>query len=364
MFDNLDDPTPPIPSDAVRERVVAEGRRRRRHRQRLVLAAAAAVVLITTAGVAVALQGDDPQRVDIIGESTTTAPSPGNPTTTSVPGAASATQFAAITTRGDIVMVDSATGQVVTTLAHLSDLGVECCYYGDVALAPDGSVFFSASRPDATSSIWRVQTAGGAPAEVARGHVVAVSPDGRSVAFGMSYPPAVVVEPLGGGGTPLAWSPNEDEFVEEIRGLSWTDDGRSVLVETGAPEAPSSVYAVDVSTGDGRRLGPDPTAPDGTGWYSPDGRATDGLVSVVEACCSLDANSYDGGRRLLALDPATGEIVDDLPLDRPFDAVAHDASGTRQLALAFEEGGNVLYRRVGDGFEPIDSAEEFTAIDW
>jgi hypothetical protein len=363
MLDHLDDPMPPSPTDALREAVVAEGRRRRRNRHRVAAAGIAVVAVIATAGVALALDRDEPQRVEIVDESTTTAPQSAS-TTTSTPAAEPAARFAAITTRGHVVMADATTGEVVTTLAFLTDLGVECCFSGDVALAPDGTVYVAASMPDGSSSIWRLAPGGGAaPVFHVEGNAIAVSPDGAAIARATSDPAKVTVEAAGGAAL-LTWRPDDENSPQYVRSLAWSSDGRFVMVEAAYLDGESWVYALDVETGDARLVGPVRGAPDGTGWYGPDGRGTGGLISVVESCCSLDADSFDGGSRLLVVDPATGGVVDDLPIDRPFSAVAHDAGGTRQLALSFEEGGNVLYRRVGDRFEPIPTAEEFTAIDW
>jgi hypothetical protein len=412
MFENLDDPKPPQPRQLLVECVMAEGARRRRRRA-IAVASVAATFLVVTSGVSLAQMGssgpkdltvtNDPEqqeptdRTEGNGDDIGTAPNGTATTVTADPnagdddeGAATAppgaTTFAAITADQKVVLGDATTGAVIRELVPAPTDGSQIT--GGVALSPDGKdVYFVLTEQDQDGeyqySVMRVSASGGTPSRISRGTRPAISPDGTMLAY-VRGSTQIVLREVDTGHEETARGLPEGYRVQDL-GFVMTDtpgDGPSLLYTAAAGEgAPAQLYRLDrwtvaapSSLADATAVGPpsgqdDPSVEEGTGWSAPDVRA-DGKVSVVEQCCALEADSFNGGASVAFVDVMTGERLSAAPLSTAGSATVLDApydqSGQTQLVLSVEDDSTyVLQRRNSDGsLEMLDQAPGYLAVDW
>lgn len=276
---------------------------------------------------------------------------------------------------GGIVIADATTGQIRRTLVEppKAEEELSFAFPPSVSRSADGATVYYTTPGNSRCSayvtdaivlprVWRVLVSGGSPEPVAEADHVAVAPDGSR--FATSCENRVTIHDVDSGASTVIDITRSSEVG--VRDLTWSPDGATVLVGAGGPEAPTEIFVVDADVGSARRLGPPEDAVDGTGWNFAEVRASDGLIGVVQDCCSLDANSYDGGRFFAVVDPDSGEVID--TLDTPdFGIVEYDATGGHQLLLvrAQENVPAMLSRRDGVGpFIEIERAPQFIAIDW
>jgi len=395
MFEHLDDKNPPQPRQLLVELVMAEGGRRRRRRAAAFAGGAAAVLALAGSLQLVQLRGN--QENLKTADTPTSAPAPdhqsdnelsttpGSTTTTAAGGNAGsgdeasappeATTFAGLTPDNRVVLGNAETGEIVKELARPTDDGgiPVCC----VALSPDRRTVYyvTASRKTGTdpgdAKIYRIATTGsGTPVAVGTGWDPAISPDGKWLAYTRNSTQIVLNYMSTGQNQVMTGLPNREESIQD---LAFTADSTSLIFSAAATEAPAELYGLYLdlsrvaSLTDARQLGPPDGVPDGTGWYAPDARATDGTVGAVESCCALDAASYNADIALIAVDPGGGARRGSVPVSNVGAHILqapYDPSGQNQLVLSVEDEAYVL-SRVSDGqLEPLDSAAEYTAIDW
>jgi hypothetical protein len=374
MFDHLDDPQPPVPSDALAKRLQAEGGQRRRRRARGAGGVALAAVLVV--GAMVRPWEADDTRVEI-GPSNTASTEPA-PTTTRPPETTTSTTeapsaegfpantFAVVTKDGRVALADRDTGEVVVELGQL-DAGAGGFF---VARAPDGSAVYAGGL---TQGLWRYAP-GAEPIRLAAASTVSVTPDGTRLA-------AVSADGPDSQGTIWILDSTTGDRLDEVSvpdltgegdrhvgKTAWDASGDRLFIETNLPEQGGEVYALEPG-GSLRRLGPPAGLPSGTGW-SLGGPAADGEMWILETCCALDANSYDGGSSLLRIDADSGDVVDRRSLDVGNRYYVLDAgfggSGFVLLAPSYEfsedDGGIVV--GAPDASLQAKTWPAFAAVDW
>jgi len=221
IHDYTDQVEPPDAWGRIRERTTE-----RRHRPwwRFAIAGFAAVALAVTAVALVQLGGGDERRIETpagIGD----APS----------------QIVAVTAAGEVVVLDTATGERVRELADGADAETT------LAVTPDGrAVWFDRpSGPDADPprELVQVPTAGGAAErEVGGASQPAVSPDGRLLAFvkysgpaGGSLPQSLLVVDL----------PSFDGVPNVVGGGTVGGEAQRIFDLWFAPDSRRLLYIVD-----------------------------------------------------------------------------------------------------------------------
>jgi hypothetical protein len=279
-----------------------------------------------------------------------------------------------------VVLGNADTGEVTHTLV---DAAADDSQLGDdVALTPDhGAVYFVATPAEGDHagqvSIFRVAAAGGEeePVWVAAGTNPALSPDGKYLAY-VSNASEVVLREIETGDDRLWAAPPDSENV--IRDLAFTADSKELAFVAAPSEEPGVLYLLDVlnlsslatgaSLNDAGRLGPSEEAPAGTGWSTPDYRASYETMVVVESCCALGAEGYDGDSSFVVINPTTGQSPGDTPVSGGSGTVVmakYDISGQNQLVLTADaEGQTSLYRGEAGQLQLLDTPTRYTAVDW
>lgn len=214
--------------------------------------------------------------------------------------------FAAVTLDGDVVVASAATGEPVVTVLPAAP-GRNAV---EVALAPDRSAVFVATRGDHGGGDLLRIAPGQNPIVIGRGDGVAISPDGLRLAVLGSDPNdlgrVAIVDSTTGS---LIADPSIGLLIEsgdhQARAVEWLPDGR-MLVEAGFTEAGSEIFVVAADWSSVQRLGPPDGAVGGTGWAL--GGPIDGGSSLVvlETCCARDANSYEAPSSLLTVATSSG----------------------------------------------------------
>jgi hypothetical protein len=400
MFDHLDDPNPPAPRELLVEIVVAEGARRRRRRT-AIAGGAAAMLLVLAGGVRLAQaagsdadvktippQNDqdpssDPSREgEGSGDELSTAPGAVDAVTTTAPpsGEAStppgATTFAAITAGGLVVLADA--GDNGAPFATLVDGAANDMQLGTrVALSPDRqTVYFDATPTTGDeageSAIYKVSTTGGEPERLGTGTNPAVSPAGSETPR-LAYvrnSAQIVIGNLDGENAQVFTGTESDE--SEVSDLAFTLDGKGLVYTAAPPDGPPSLHYLGLasmaavgSTNDAVKLGPDDSAPAGTGWSSPDLRATDNQIVVVSTCCAPNAT---GATSLTVVNPERNQQPTREELEGVSGIVlqsSYDSSGQNQLVLTVEpDESKNLYLRQDGPLQRLDPGEQYKAIGW
>ena len=148
----------------------------------------------------------------------------------------------AVTTGGEVVVLNSKTGLATSTLTGSQDV------VGDEIAVTRSAVYF-AVRPanSCADEIERVSLAGGTPAVVATGVLPSISPDGTELAYVKEQLDAPASLGCTGGGpiqvvvrdlttdaqTVYAPPPGEGALVAPVSHLSWSPDGKTLLVSAG-----------------------------------------------------------------------------------------------------------------------------------
>jgi hypothetical protein len=344
----------PTYSDIVARRAM---RRRRRH----LLAGTTLTVVLAAAISVVAMSAHDsdagPPRVDVIAPSSTapvpvpttsvstsstTTSSPPPVPTTALPipqgtlSGVPTTAYAALSS--GVAEISTVDGSVVQWL-HRSAGGAVSWVEADVAHA---RVFFGISD-DCGANIWVVGTDGSDAHRVASGHRVAVSPDGRRIAFARTEDGcgagALVVHDLETGAEKIWRKARDPEAFAEFQNVAWEPDGRhlsfGVYVGPNSGEADhDEVRVLDTEQPEGligAAMG-----------RVISGRMSDGVVVdgrlrlAVFDRCDIGANPECVSAARI-VDGETGAVVARLPAVRRLQMLDLDASGRKVLYVVAEE---------------------------
>lgn len=339
---------------------MTEPRTARTRRSRWPVVVAGVVAVVAVAGLAWALVGrpgpdaTEPTAAPTPEVTPTSEPTP-EPTTPEPTPAEP--QLVALTTAGDIVVLDPADGQVLYTLA--SGLPIDTGNHSGLALSPDGThAFVNSSDP---YEILEVTLAQGGTRVVSAGWHPALSADGTRLAF-------AGVDEANGSGTGLWLTdlrsgearhvPDEQAMSDAPRVVtdpSWSPDGATVYVANGWPEG-SFVLAVDPEStaqlGQARVVGP---ADESLSWGSPE-PMPDGRLAVYVREAGYEP--ADESMQIALVDPATGAVATriDTPGRWVHDLAAHPTDGS--LAVVSEGGALAIWdgaalRDVGTGYEAV-----------
>jgi hypothetical protein len=220
--------TDPVSADAVRRR--GDGRR---HRNMAVSGLLAFVLGAGGGGYAYA--SFTPATGNNVPSDGTSQSAP------AVSGASARPAIVAVTTAGEVVLLNPKTGEATATLTGPQDV------VGD-EIAVSGSAVYVAVRPanSCADEIESVPLAGGTPSVVATGVLPAISPDGTELAYVQEELDApaqlgctgsaieVVVRDLSTR-TQTAYPapPGQGALVAQVSHLSWAPQGRALLVSSG-----------------------------------------------------------------------------------------------------------------------------------
>lgn len=237
----------------------------------------------------------------------------------------------AITSDGDLVLVDAVSGTVVRTVREgVAPDGEQT----GLSVTPDRSAVYLHVATDWPGDVVRVSLDDGTLEDVGEGYGPAVSPDGRTLAY-VSVRTGEGTEERGIGLVDLTTGETrfvlDDECVacERVLGsVTWSADGRALYVVAGWGDHPfgTDVVALDVTDEHlaptvqaGRVVGPDrsegavpsgwhavTTLPDGSlavaGSEEPDGAPARGPDTMGDEV-------RDDASFLAVVDPATGDVV-------------------------------------------------------
>lgn len=259
--------------------------------------------------------------------------------------------FVAVTESGDIVVAETATGQIVRKVVPRSDrIGT----IDAMSVAPGGkTLYFSTTIGHEDCAVWSVPLAGGTPKRIATGLSPAVSPDGAKLAFarvGCGQKGTTFTVRTLSTGAETTWKDDQELPADGV--LDWAPDSRTLyLVQCGADTC--GPVTVDTSRPAGSIqkgfIQPEDLDDRSFGWT---GTVTRGsrLVTVV------DYGDVGGDERypMIEVDPAAKRIVAALYDDgREFRLHDFDASGEHLLIHRGEtlnrwSAGNLF--PLGDGF--------------
>lgn len=255
-----------------------------------------------------------------------------------------------MTSEGAVVEVDTATGEVLATLAQYDDpddfgdeeAGQEPVAGGNfvdgVALSPDRETLYLALCCEpAPGRLARLPRTGGEPAQLGNGDAPDVSPDGERLASIQIF--LLVVTDLASGDVDAVRQAPGGEVVA-LLSITWDLDGQSVYVlPLDSTEEPPRLLRV--------RPGVDETYADAEVITLPDG-VTPALVRVladgrVLVVSQLPEVHFDvpGPSRLLAIDVDNGSVEELAVVQQRVLDLSLDAS--RTLPILVREDGVVLY---------------------
>lgn len=251
----------PVPVDVVLTRV------RRRRARRTVGASLAGVAVVV--GLAVAVR-TTPWSDEPIPPAVTTSPAPA-PSSTPAPTPAAPTAgpdrepvatpppLVALTSAGDLVLLDPTTGSQVRTV--MTGLAPRDADHARVALSPDRQDAYVEVEVDAEpyAQVVRVSLADGSSEVVAQGSAPAVSPDGRVLATVGTRPGGS--HDLDRGVNLLDLESGETTHVPDLEcvacervvtDVTWSADARELFVVVGWGDHPYDRRVVALRVGEGR----------------------------------------------------------------------------------------------------------------
>jgi hypothetical protein len=344
------------------ERVQA-GLARRRWPRILGVGVVAAAAMATAVVATLLVTGDDRPSTQVSIRPAATAPTvattavaPSTTASTTLDGHVRTQMPATVVAirNGALTVFDATTGEHIRNLATLAPgSGVS---FGSVVLSLDGKAAYYDLVEGGVSDIYAVNVTGGSPRLLRSqsGTHLALSPDGRSL-----------VSAGGGAVFVLDVATREQrEWRSSGGGLipgpsAWTADSGALVIEEATTDALPALYRLELaapSLEQAQRIGPRRGLPEGTGWRSPSLRGYDGLIGVIESCCSVEA----GGRALVVVNPANGVGVGRSYLSIDAVRLTYDRSGDHMLLFTAD---GRLYRRSG-GEAPIKVADGITAAAW
>lgn len=259
------------------------------------------------------------------------------------------TTAVALTRVGALVLVDTASAEVVRTLVGASPGEV----VSGPALSPDGTtVFYSIDREDYTSSVRSIPITGGTATEVADGRVPALSPDGRRLAWAANREPekkglynTLAVRDLGSGEeVRLGTGEPFHGGASLLEGITWAPDGERIAMVTNFEAG--DLIVVDVGRPPPSSLAEANAASLGT-WLSPEWLPDGRIAVVVETL------------RARAIDPDSGEEVSLGLAEDGGVVVASDPTG-RHLLVSDGTGLSM----VVPGERPVLLARDVLDADW
>jgi hypothetical protein len=305
---------PPVDAEAL----FKEARRRRRQRR---MAWLLAIVLVTTAVVVVVSQA---------GPSKTTPRRGAHAPLPSVP-VSMAGSIVGWTSASNVVVLSSATGQILLTLA--SNVSIFAPGLPNLSVAPDGTVYFESAEPAPYNrelapgdQILAAPIAGGQVSDITAGSDPQVSPDGRFLAFispdpsGQAGEAPYLVPPvgidiatLGARGTissVRALSPGPAQLNQGASDLAWSSDSSQLSFDLLNPTTNAttswtiSSNATLTSLASARRI---PLHQPGLTWNGFWGATRNGSPLGLGVLTSTS-----GGQEVVTVDPATGRVVNRL----------------------------------------------------
>lgn len=266
--------------------------------------------------------------------------------------------FVAFTDDGDIVVAETATGQIVHKVVGRADLAGPA---GALTVQDGRILFYSTKIGDEDCAVWTVPLAGGTPKRIATGAWPSVSPDGRSLAYTRSEGCGVkrttlTVRDLATGST-RSWTDPDEEFPPGGV-FDWRHDSKAVYIQSCGVDqcGPSEVDTTTAGPAMRYIEGPFGEPLDGRD-YGYQGTITRGRHLVF----TVDYGDYGGDERfpMLEQDPATGRIVAALYDDgREFRPQDFDRSGEHMLILR----GDTLNRWSAGNLFPL--GEGFVTARW
>lgn len=265
---------------------------------------------------------------------------------------------------GKLVLVDSATGGVVSTILDGVDLSEGI---GGLAIAPDGSTVYLAQGISACGGkILSVPVSGGQPATVATGWEPAVSPDGSMLAYvdglySCQTDQHLVVRNLATG-EETTWALGYDPSVPRagfngVCRIVWFPDSRRLAFnlcyeEGNLPLVLDTVQDLGIGLKDAHQV---PTGQGSSSTvYGVDGSAD--TLLVEQTCCWPDPTQ----RAVISVDPETGDVIEVLIESSSIGAGGFDATG--QFLIYVDDRGDV-YRWAGSGV-PAKVAEDYVWVAW
>jgi WD40-like Beta Propeller Repeat len=351
----------PAAPDAIR----ARGNRRRR---RQALAAAVLAFAVAAGGASTAYAS--------LGRPAPAAPATGHrpPAGPSGPAGEGRPDIIAVTNQGMLVVLDPLTGIARKILVRGGVLP------GAVSVSPGGRTVYFATRHGCEGTIESVPAAGGRVSVIAPGALPAVSPDGTRVAFvrmpGCGHPgsaaasPEVVVRDLAGGGEIVLPAAPHPASADAVPQLSWSPDGRRLLVAVGLSKGNGSWVLAQVdpataryylpSAGSGASAVP-VTGPDAAHSYYRGGAFLPGGDLFVDRICCTDAASGETSNLLWEID-SSGRFVRQVAIgwrNRDHTSMDGDPSGHWLLYLS----GPDLFLSL-DGAAPFKLTTGLGAAAW
>jgi hypothetical protein len=297
-----------------------QGRARVARRRRVALAVLAAASLGLSAGIAITELGDRGDRPSPGPFVTEPAVSPGQ--AADIPDTIVALDHGNFGVEGDerIVVIETSTGRLLRVLAK-GTTGAEPISFGpSLALTPDGrTVYFEQLTSGSHCAAGRIMTVpltGGTPRLVVEGTAVAISPNGRMLAYvamGQTKPdctrPDLVVRDLNSGRERrwrwAAEDPNDPYQQRGAQKLAWAPNGRHLAFERNVGDPMEQVWVLDTTRGT-TLLDAINVTPDRKVWSSPTYIAAG--LAVIEGIRSIhDPEGVSG--RIILVDPSDGRVL-------------------------------------------------------
>jgi WD40-like Beta Propeller Repeat len=290
----------------------------------------------------------------------------------------------ALTSAGDLVLLDPATGATQRTIAS------DPSWTGPITVDPNreyayvGAEDFSPGTTD-PETIDRVSLSDGSAEDLLAGYGPAISPDGRTLAYSApgtdlsKQSQGVYLLDLETGDNPYLLAEECTECSFGIDQPAWSPDGSRLFASMGMHDSPypaEYLLAVNVSTAtsfaDAQDLTPpddqpeDPALP-GVGWSDPTSLADGGLAVYVTQCeaeCADDMIAPLSHAYIRVLDPTSGEVRERIDMSgmQVIDlAASPTGTGLSIVVAAATDGPFQLYRwDSGTGLRPL--AEGIVAV--
>lgn len=299
----------------------------------------------------------------------------------------------ALTSGGDLVELDPQTGVAVRTVGSSPSWTGTLSLTADRQFAYVDAVTGGGGGPAWPGEIQRVSLADGGVETIVTGATdPALSPDGAALAYLAIAPSetqsserSLTVMDLATGSV-TASIPDEQcvECERMVTTPTWTPDGRLLLGLGWVDAFPGvALYAVDpagtATLGAASFVGPDNSGDLRGDWFGRSAFTGDGMLLVPAEEGTADqwearvAYAFEGGPAenqptgvVVVADPATGAVVDRIPVDGLPVSVAAEPEGTAAFVVVrpttTSDAPSVLYRWDGASLSPV--GEGFEAVAW